>query len=207
MATLATGFGPLPAMASFAVGYGAGTADVADRANVVQVVLGTATGRDPAVGDAGSGTEVTLLEVNVDDVTGEVLAHTVAALMAAGAHDAWLTPIVMKKGRPAHVVSVLCDPAAAVSTRELLLRHTGSLGVRASTRRRWPQRRNMSSVEVDGQRIGIKRSEHRVKVEFEDAARAAETLGLPVRVILERAIAAASSDPDEIGQGSEFADS
>ena len=54
-----------------------------------------------------------LLEVNVDDATGEVLAHTVAALLDAGAHDAWVTPIVMKKGRPAHTVHALCDPALA----------------------------------------------------------------------------------------------
>ena len=54
-----------------------------------------------------------LLEVNVDDATGEVLAHAVAALMDAGAHDAWLTPILMKKGRPAHTVSALADPALA----------------------------------------------------------------------------------------------
>ena len=53
-----------------------------------------------------------LLEVNVDDATGETLAHAVAALLDAGAHDAWITPIVMKKGRPAHTVSALADPAA-----------------------------------------------------------------------------------------------
>ena len=62
-----------------------------------------------------AGQPVRLLEANVDDVTGEVLAHTVAALLAAGAHDAWITPIVMKKGRPAHTVHALCDPALAAA--------------------------------------------------------------------------------------------
>ena len=51
------------------------------------------------------------LATNLDDVSGEVLAHTLAALLAAGANDAWITPIVMKKGRPAHTLHALCDPA------------------------------------------------------------------------------------------------
>jgi pyridinium-3,5-bisthiocarboxylic acid mononucleotide nickel chelatase len=207
MASLAAGFGPPPAMTTLAVGYGAGTTDVADRANVVQVVLGTWVRSDAGGGDTSPGTDVTLLEANVDDVTGEILAHTVQVLLAAGAHDAWLTPIVMKKGRPAHVVSVLCDPTAAGPMRELLLTHTGSLGVRASTLHRWPQRRDVSSVEIDGHRIGVKRSDHRIKIEFEDAARAAEALGLPVRVVLDRATAAASNAPATIDEGSGIADS
>ena len=62
-----------------------------------------------------------LLEVNVDDATGEMLAHAVAMLLDAGAHDAWVTPIVMKKGRPAHTVSALCDPALAAQVAATLL--------------------------------------------------------------------------------------
>ena len=58
------------------------------------------------------GQPVVLLEANVDDVTGEVLAHAIGALLEAGAHDAWITPIIMKKGRPGHTVSVLADPIA-----------------------------------------------------------------------------------------------
>ena len=73
------------------------------------------------------------LEVNVDDVTGEVLAHTIAALLAAGAHDAWATPIVMKKGRPAHTVHALADPVDVERVAAVLLAETGSLGVRATT--------------------------------------------------------------------------
>ncbi len=104
--TLAGGFGPLPPMTVRAVGYGAGGRDLPDQPNVTQVVLG-----DLARHATPSGQPVTVLEVNVDDVTGEVLAHTVTALLAAGAHDAWITPIIMKKGRPAATVHALCDPA------------------------------------------------------------------------------------------------
>ena len=87
-----------------------------------------------------------VLEVNVDDVTGEVIAHTIAALLSAGAFDAWATPIVMKKGRPAHTVHALCDPIDAAVIGEVLLRETGSLGVRGTTLMRWPQRRDEATV-------------------------------------------------------------
>ncbi len=186
MTALASGFGPLPPVTITALGYGAGTADVADRANVVQVVIGDATREC-----GGDGTTVVLLETNVDDVTGEVLAHAVAQLLAAGAHDAWLTPIMMKKGRPAHTVSVLADPADADRLRSKIVELAGTFGVRATALRRWPQQRIMSTVEVEGHAIGIKTSAHRHKAEFDDAAAAAHLLGLPVRDVIARAEQAA----------------
>ncbi len=182
--TLASGFGSPPPMTIAAVGYGAGTADPAERANVVQVVVGEVASEHTSPDD---GTVVLQLEANLDDVTGEVLADAVAALLAAGAHDAWLTPIVMKKGRPAHTVSVLCDPADADRLRGILVERTGTLGVRASSMRRWPQRRSMTTVDVDGQTIGVKIGATRVKVEFDDAARAAAVLGRPVAEVISRA--------------------
>ena len=185
MTTLATGFGAMPAMSTGAVGYGAGTADTPERANVVQVVLGRRSG--PGDGADDEGTPVALLEANVDDVTGEVLAHTIGRLLAAGAHDAWVTPIVMKKGRPANTVSVLCDPASVAALRSVVLHETGSLGVRSSMLRRWPQQRTEATVDVEGHTIRVKVAEHRAKVEFDDAAAAAVSLGLPVRAVLDRA--------------------
>ncbi len=190
MTTLASGFGPIGAGTPTAVGYGAGSADPPGRANVVQVVLGDAATVDATSSDGG--VDVTLLEANVDDVTGEVLAHTVTVLLAAGAHDAWLTPIVMKKGRPAHTISVLCDPADAARLHSVLVRESGTLGVRGSTLRKWPRRRTMITVDVDGQPIGVKVADHRIKVEFDDAVRAAQALDVPVREVIERAIAAAA---------------
>jgi uncharacterized protein (TIGR00299 family) protein len=190
MTALSAGFGATPPMTSSAVGYGAGTADVAERANVVQVLIGE---RAADVSEQSSeGSDVVLLEANVDDVTGEVLAHAVSVLLAMGAHDAWTTPIVMKKGRPAHTVSALCDPSSIDAIRHAIVIETGTLGVRASTIKRWPQRRSMTSVDVEGHQIGVKISDHRIKVEFDDAARAAQSLGLPVRIVLDRASAAAA---------------
>ncbi len=183
MTTLAAGFGSMPPISADHVGYGAGTADTPERANVVQVVVGR-VGTDSRTED---GTPVVLLEANVDDVTGEVLAHAITALLDAGAHDAWITPIVMKKGRPAHTIGVLCDPATTGALRDVLVRETGTLGVRMSAMRRWPQRRAETTVDVDGQTVRVKIGEHRVKVEFDDAAAAAAELGVPVRVVLDRA--------------------
>ena len=197
MTELASGFGAMPSMTVGAVGYGAGTADTPERANVVQVVVGELLARG-ATGDATGedGTPVALLEANVDDVTGEVLAHAVSVLLAAGAHDAWVTPIVMKKGRPAHTVSALCDPTAIAAIRAVLVRETGTLGVRVSPLRRWPQRRTEADVDVGGHRIRVKIAEHRVKVEFDDAAAAAEALGVPVRMVLDRAARLAEETGD-----------
>ena len=186
MVTLADRFGPPPRTASSAVGYGAGTADTPGRANVVQVVVGTQANDGTNIDD---GAPIVQLEANVDDVTGEVLAHTVQVLLDLGANDAWITPIVMKKGRPAHTVSVLCDVADVGVIRDAIVRETGTLGIRASNLRRWPQQREVTTVDVDGHDIGIKVGEHRVKVEFDDAARAASKLGLSVRVVIERAVA------------------
>ena len=191
MTALSAGFGAAPTMTPSTVGYGAGTADVAERANVVQVLIGE---RAADVSEQSSeGSDVVLLEANVDDVTGEVLAHAVSVLLAMGAHDAWTTPIVMKKGRPAHTVSALCDPSSIDALRHAIVIETGTLGIRASTLRRWPQRRSMTSVDVEGHQIGVKISDHRIKVEFDDAARAAQSLGLPVRIVLDRASAAAAN--------------
>ena len=133
----------------------------------MQVVVGTATApsRTPRPGRTA-----VQLEVNVDDVTGEVLAHTIAALVAAGAHDAWATPIVMKKGRPAHTVAALVDPADVERLAAVLLAETGSLGVRAATVERWPQRREEVVVDVDGHPVRVKLGGGRAKPEHDDAA-------------------------------------
>jgi len=179
-------WGPMPAMTITASGFGAGTADLGDRPNLTQVVLGT---RSASVA-GGAGQPVVLLETNVDDVTGEVLAHTLGALLDAGAHDAWLTPIVMKKGRPAHTVHVLADPAAADALRAVLVTETGTLGVRGLSMQRWPQARSIEAVVVDGHVVRVKVSAGRAKAEHDDAAAAARALGLPLREVVRRAEAA-----------------
>jgi uncharacterized protein (TIGR00299 family) protein len=179
-------WGPMPAMIIASSGFGAGTADLGDRPNLTRVVIGTRADTEGRV----PGQPVVLIEANLDDVTGEVLAFAVDSLLAAGAHDAWVTPIVMKKGRPAHTLSVLADPSLAAEVRAVLVRETGTMGVRGSTLERWPQSRSFDEVTVDGQVIAVKVAGDRVKAEHDDAARAARALGLPLREVTARAEAA-----------------
>lgn len=190
VAALVAGFGPLPAMRIERSGFGAGTREIDGRPNVTQVVLGTES-PDPEAGQP-----VVLLEVNVDDATGETLAHAVEALLDAGAHDAWITPILMKKGRPGATVAVLADVALAPQLAEVLTAETGSLGVRGTTLDRWPSTRTEGTVEVEGHPIRVKVSPGRVKVEHDDAARVARRVGLPLREVLSRAEAAGRAGAD-----------
>ncbi|MFZ9565401.1 MAG: nickel insertion protein, partial [Ilumatobacteraceae bacterium] len=177
---------PLPALSIDSRGFGAGSLDVESRANVVQVVVGEATESPMSAGQPAR-----LFEANVDDVTGEVIAHTIAALLNAGAFDAWATAITMKKGRPAFTVHALCDPAIGDEIARVLVQETGTLGIRGSMVERWPQRRAESVVVIDGHEIRVKVASGRVKVEHDDAVRAAVALGVPLREVLMRAESAA----------------
>ena len=134
-----------------------------------------------------AGHPLVLLETNLDDATGETLATAVTALLDAGAADVWITPIVMKKGRPAHKVSVLADPALATALRRTLTTATGSLGVRGTSVERWPEPRTMDEVEVEGLAVRVKVGPGRVKVEHDDAVRVARRTGLPAREVVSRA--------------------
>jgi uncharacterized protein (DUF111 family) len=137
----------------------------------------------------GEGVEVlSVLETNLDDVTGEVLGHTIGQALAAGALDAWVTPATMKKGRPAHVLHVLCRAPAVPALRELVFAETGALGIRELTVERIALPRRMTEVELDGHRIRIKHGPHRAKPEHDDVAAAATALGRPLRETAARAL-------------------
>ncbi|MHB1584037.1 MAG: nickel pincer cofactor biosynthesis protein LarC [Acidimicrobiales bacterium] len=178
MAALARTFGPMPPMTVAATGFGAGSRELEELPNCTQVVLGAAA----ASGDDG-GQPVAVLEANVDDATGEQLALAVSALLEAGAHDAWVTPVVMKKGRPGHVVHVLADPARTGRLRQVLRDATGTFGVRQVGATRWPAARQLTVVEVLGEPVALKVSGRRVKPEFDDVARVAAATGRPVAEI------------------------
>ncbi len=189
MATLASRFGPAPAGVVAATGLGAGTRELPARPNVVQVLI---VDHDDALAPE------TLVELatNVDDVTGEVLAYTVARLLDTGALDAWVTPIVMKKGRPAHTLSALCRAELVDAVREVMVRETASLGVRASTVRRWAAPREVVTVDVAGHTVGVKRGPWRDKAEYDDAVAAARALGWPLHEVQAAAETAARQAPD-----------
>jgi uncharacterized protein (TIGR00299 family) protein len=189
LAATASEFGPLPAMVIEASGFGAGTRELPDLPNLTQAVVGT-TMLEGGPDGLPAGQPAVLLEANLDDATGETLAHTVTVLLEAGAYDAWITPVIMKKGRPGQVVSVLADEAVAPSLVSLLRDETGSLGARRVMVERWPVPRENDQVEVEGLPVRVKMSPGRLKAEHDDAARVARRTGLPLREVVRRAEAA-----------------
>jgi uncharacterized protein (TIGR00299 family) protein len=184
LAALASSFGPMPAIEVGGSGFGAGSRDLDDLPNCTQVVLGS-TSEEPGAGTTGQ--PVVVLEANLDDITGEQLAHALRSLLEAGAHDAWVTPVVMKKGRPGHTIHVLADPFQIESLRDLLRATTGTFGVRALQGERWPAARTIEAVEVAGHTVHMKAGGGRVKAEFDDVARVAAQTGLAISEVASRA--------------------
>ena len=185
-------FGAMPAMRVISTGYGAGTADPPGRPNVVQVVIGELSPSAHTGVGAQRGQPIYQVEANVDDVSGEVLAHTITQLLSVGAVDAWAVPIVMKKGRPAHTVAALCSQSSLERVAQVMIDETGTLGVRAHKMERWPQPRTATTVNLSGHVIGIKHSAGRFKVENDDAVAAALALGLSLREVIRQAEALAA---------------
>jgi hypothetical protein len=179
-------FGPIPAMTIEATGFGAGAQELEGTPNCTQVVIGTVA----VTGDSVAGQSLVVLEANLDDATGETLAHAVSKLMDAGALDAWLQPVIMKYGRPGHVLSALCEPVLARELSALMAAETGTLGVRASGAERWASVRESDVVEISGLPVRVKVSPGRVKAEHSDAVRVARITGLPLIEIAARAEAA-----------------
>jgi uncharacterized protein (TIGR00299 family) protein len=191
LAATVEGYGDLPLMEVSAVGYGAGTYELG-YPNVVRVLLGTESDRRPHVPDATTTGEV-VISTNVDDLNPEMYEFVLERLLGAGAQDAWLTPIVMKKSRPAVMVSVLCTAAAEPDLRRILFRETGTLGVRSTAVSKVALDRETLKVETGAGTVAVKvglLDGHPVTVapEFDDCARAAREAGIPARYVYEEAL-------------------
>jgi uncharacterized protein (TIGR00299 family) protein len=140
---------------------------------------------------------VTLLETNLDDLNPQVIGYVLEALFAAGALDAWVTPVQMKKGRPAVVVSVLAPPDRAAALAGLLLQETPTLGIRYQTLERVKARRRMLTVETPfgpirakARRLGAAWT---AQPEYDDCAAAAQRTGQPLRAVLDAVSAQAAA--------------
>jgi hypothetical protein len=182
-------------MATDAIGIGAGGRDPEGHANVLRLLVGSATATSP---DGGTDAGALLLEANIDDLDPRVWPAVIAALLEAGASDAWLTPIVMKKGRPAHTLSVLVAADRAEPVRATVFRQTSTIGLREQPLTKHALDREMRDVEVDGQRIAVKLARHHgvlvnAQPEYDDVARAAAALGRPVADVLADATALSRS--------------
>ncbi len=185
-----TTWGPQPLMRVERVGVGAGGRDLQQQPNVLRLLVGSS-------GEEEDSTAV-VLETNVDDLDPRLWPAVLQRLLDAGASDAWLTPILMKKGRPAHTLSVLVRRKHADAVIDAIYGETSAIGLRELNIGKRALKREMTEVEVDGQRIGVKVARHRgrpinVQPEYDDVAAAAAALDRPVKAVLADAVAAAAA--------------
>lgn len=183
--TLASEFGPLPPMTLQRIGYGAGTRDLEHQPNLLRLLVGVAA-------EQPSGSQVWVVETNLDDTTGELIGHTIDRLWGAGVLDVYTTAIQMKKNRPGVKLSVLCDAASVGPVESILFCETSTLGVR-----RWPVDRHVlqrkaHAVETPWGRIEGKvgwfaEQPPRFAPEFEACRKAALDHRVPLREVYEAA--------------------
>ena len=186
--TVADSFGALPEMSIERIGYGSGTMDFPNRANLLRLFIGEAiTSPDRDV--------VSLLETNLDDVSGEVIGHTKQLLLKAGALDVYSTPIQMKKDRPGTILSVITRPSDTDKLEEILFSETGTLGIRRSMLERSTQSRQPHSVEtvygpVEGKLAWQSGGRASFSPEYESCAEQANQQGVSLREVYRAATSA-----------------
>jgi hypothetical protein len=187
VAASVTAWGPMPPLTPLAIGYGAGDAELEDRANVVRLIVGR-----PAIGTSDV---MMRLEANVDDMSPELCEHAAAQLFAAGAVDVWWTPIVMKRGRPALLLGALAPVELYQAVVESILRETSTIGVRYDRVARRVLERRQEWVETAHGRARIKLAMQDGVVlnaapEYEDCRQLAVATGVPLKQIYAAVMAA-----------------
>ncbi len=169
------------------IGYGAGTRDV-EIPNVLRVTMGL---WNETVGNGNSGSAVErllFLECNLDDLNPEIMPYVLEKLLAAGALDAWLQPVIMKKGRPAQTLKVLCSPEQRAVMEQIMFTQTTTLGVRAYYVERTALERRWKTVQTPWGEVRVKEGLLDGKVvnavpEFEDCKKIAEANGVPLKAV------------------------
>ena len=194
LTTFTDTFGFMPDMRLEATGYGAGAADL-EVPNVLRVCIG-----ELAPTAAARRNETVLIDTNLDDTTPELIPYIIDSLLTAGAYDAWVTPIVMKKGRPGFTLSVLCAPVKKWHMMEIMFRETTTLGLRVSSVERSIADRGWADVEVEGAIIRVKIGSRNGDIinrspELDDVLTAARITGLPAKEIYSRALQKAIEHP------------
>jgi uncharacterized protein (TIGR00299 family) protein len=193
LTTVVDQFGPLPAMTIEAIGLGAGTREVPGQANLLRLFVGQVA--VPAGSD-----RVWVLETNLDDLPGEIIGYTVTQLLAAGALDAFVTPVLMKKNRPGVLVTVLCDEPQIARMEEVLFRETTTLGIRRYPVSRHKLKREAAEVTtaygvVKGKLGWLEGRPPTFSPEHDDCARIAAEQGVALRSVYEAAQAAYRGGP------------
>ena len=186
-------FGPQPAMRVERIGYGAGTRNSKDFPNVLRVSVGEAN--ETAESLAANCETVTVMETALDDLSPQVLAYVAETALAQGALDAMLTPVIMKKGRPGTLLTVLCNPADSAALERLILTETSTLGVRIRQEKRTCLERRQLPVATEYGEIRIKvgtlgGETMNAAPEYEDCRAAAAKHHVAIKQVQQSAIAA-----------------
>jgi len=193
LTTLADAWGPLPAMRPRKIGYGAGGRDLDGTPNAMRLVLGDSPRtHDTAVADAH---EVEVIECTLDDATPQLLAFVAERLLEAGALDVFMTPVLMKKGRPGQTLTVLARPDRHAELTALILRETPTLGLRWRTETRVELSRERVEVTTRFGKIGIKQATldgqpAKAWPEYEECATLALRHDVPLREVQQAALRA-----------------
>lgn len=173
------------------IGYGAGTRDLADRPNVLRMMLGRR-------GGSFDSDEMIEIAANIDDLNPQIYDHVVERLFAAGARDVTLTPMIMKKGRPAITVAIIAEAARRDDLARVMFAETSTIGLRFHPVSRLKLRREIREVETRWGRVRVKFSGEEgtsnIAPEFDDCRRLALEHGVPLKTVMEEARAAAVSD-------------
>ena len=195
LAALCEGYGVAPAMTMDAIGLGAGTKEAwGERPNLLRVAVGSASA--PSKLKGLSWETLSLLETNIDDMNPQLWETVFEALFDAGALDVWTTPIAMKKGRPAQLLSVLSSTATRDAILSAILRHTTTLGVRLQGVERAAMPRSMETVQTPFGEIRVKVAQwkagdlKRAHPEWEDVKARALERDVAAREVYEAAVAA-----------------
>ena len=173
----ASRFGDRPVMATAAVGYGMGKKDF-EQANCLRAFLGESEGQRE---------QITKLECNLDDMTGEEIGFALEQLFKAGARDAWTQAVGMKKSRPGVLLSVVCLPEDADGLAAVMMKYTSTLGIRRQDLSRYTLLRGIETVGTPYGEVRVKRASgmgvERAKPEYDDLAALAEMHGVPLETI------------------------
>ncbi len=188
-------FGPQPAMRVDAIGYGAGTRNSKDFPNVVRLSIGESIDDAPQPARSDATDLVTVIETALDDLSPQLIAHVTELALARGALDVMLTPVIMKKGRPGTLLTVLCNPSESDALERLILTETSTLGLRIRQDRRSCLRRSFATVSTPYGEIRIKIGSRAGETlnaapEFEDCRKAAAQHSVAVKRVQQAAIAA-----------------
>jgi uncharacterized protein (TIGR00299 family) protein len=184
--TLGRTFGPMPALAIESIGYGAGSKDFPEHANVLRAIVGEARRAPEAL-------TITVIEANIDDSTPELLGYAMERLFDSGALDVTFQPVFMKKNRPATLLRVLARPEDAVLLNRIIFEETSTIGVRTYTAERTVQARDLIDVETPYGTVRVKVTGDNRSPEYEDCRKLALQHNVPLKVVMAAAIAKAGS--------------